>query len=105
MLQDVDDLQIILRPEFRFANPAEVRYRQLRSWRGTRYIELEDVLGQNESLRLNRGLSSELPVFRVKNRLSSRPFAFAHEQVLDRRYRAWSLYLEAPTRDAGHVLQ
>lgn len=54
MLEDVDDLEIILRAQFRFANPPKIRYRQLGAWRRTRYIELQNVFRQGESLRLNK---------------------------------------------------
>src|SRR5689334_13700598 len=57
MLEYIDDLEIVLRTEFRLADSLEVRYRQLSARRRTRHVELENVLGQNESLRRNRGLS------------------------------------------------
>ena len=57
MLQDVDDLEIVLGAEVRFANPPKVRHRHLRARRRTRHIEFENVLGQNDSLRLNGSLS------------------------------------------------
>ena len=46
MLQDVDDLEIILRAQFRFTNPPKIRYRQLRARRRSRDVQLQNELGQ-----------------------------------------------------------